>query len=165
MFDLLTFYNFKTIKGKEMNVEGQSAIVTGGASGLGEATARLLAENGAKVTILDINQERGGKIAGEIGGIYSSCDVNDEKSIQIGLNAAKEAQAEHSTSVLEIKKQLQVLELLHQLIVLTPKAENAASLRQGKAEISIQSCEIQIVRLLWRTCNTHQLQYFLGSTQ
>ena len=68
MFDLLTFYNFKTIKGKEMNVEGQSAIVTGGASGLGEATARLLAENGAKVTILDINSERGGKIAGEIGG-------------------------------------------------------------------------------------------------
>ena len=91
MFDLLTFYNFKTIKGKEMNVEGQSAIVTGGASGLGEATARMLAENGAKVTILDLNQERGGKIAGEIGGIFSSCDVNDEKSIQIGLNAAKEA--------------------------------------------------------------------------
>ena len=74
-----------------MNVDGQSAVVTGGASGLGEATARMLAENGAKGAILDLNQERGETVAKEIGGIFSSCDVVDEKSMQSGLDAAKEA--------------------------------------------------------------------------
>ena len=57
-----------------MELSGQSAVVTGGASGLGEATARMLAKNGAKVTILDLNQERGEIIAQEIGGIFSNCD-------------------------------------------------------------------------------------------
>ena len=58
-----------------MELNGQSAVVTGGASGLGEATARMLAKNGAKVTIWDLNQERGEIIAQEIGGIFSNCDV------------------------------------------------------------------------------------------
>ena len=74
-----------------MNVDGQSAIVTGGASGLGEATARLLAEKGAKVAILDLNEERGQAVAKEIGGIYASCDVVDEASMQAALDAVKEA--------------------------------------------------------------------------
>ena len=74
-----------------MEVNGQSAVVTGGASGLGEATARMLAKNGAKVTILDLNQERGEIIAQEIGGIFSNCDVVDEKSLQSGLDEAKKA--------------------------------------------------------------------------
>jgi NAD(P)-dependent dehydrogenase (short-subunit alcohol dehydrogenase family) len=74
-----------------MNVDGQPAVVTGGASGLGEATARMLSENGAKVAILDLNQERGEIVAKEIGGFFSNCDVADEKSMQSGLDAAKEA--------------------------------------------------------------------------
>jgi len=74
-----------------MNVDGMSAVVTGGASGLGEATARMLAKNGAKVAILDLNTERGEKIASEIGGIFSNCDVADEKSTQSGFDVAKEA--------------------------------------------------------------------------
>ena len=61
-----------------MNVDGQPAVVTGGASGLGEATARMLSENGAKVAILDLNQERGEIVAKEIGGFFSNCDVADE---------------------------------------------------------------------------------------
>ncbi len=74
-----------------MNVDGQSAVVTGGASGLGEATARMLADKGAKVAILDLNQERGEKIAKEIDGVFANCDVADEESMQAGLDAAKKA--------------------------------------------------------------------------
>ena len=74
-----------------MNVEGQAAIVTGGASGLGAATARMLAENGAKVAIFDLNEDSGNAIAKETGGIFSACDVSEERSVQNGINTAKEA--------------------------------------------------------------------------
>ena len=52
-----------------MNIEGQAALVTGGASGLGEATARELARCGAKVAVLDVNIELAEKVAAEIGGV------------------------------------------------------------------------------------------------
>jgi NAD(P)-dependent dehydrogenase (short-subunit alcohol dehydrogenase family) len=58
-----------------MNLEGSSAIVTGGASGIGEACARQLAALGATVVIADLNEENGGKIAAEIGGDFVKCDV------------------------------------------------------------------------------------------
>jgi NAD(P)-dependent dehydrogenase (short-subunit alcohol dehydrogenase family) len=58
-----------------MNLEGSSAIVTGGASGIGEACARQLAVLGATVVIADLNEENGGKIAAEIGGDFVKCDV------------------------------------------------------------------------------------------
>ncbi len=63
---------------------GKVAIVTGGASGIGEATARLFARHGAKVVIADIQDERGGAVAGEISrtgadAVYSRLDVSDEK--------------------------------------------------------------------------------------
>jgi len=74
-----------------MNVDGQAAIVTGGASGLGAATARMLAEKGAKVAIFDLNEDHGNSIAKETGGIFSACDVSEESSVQNGLDAAKEA--------------------------------------------------------------------------
>ena len=50
-----------------MNIQGQAAIVTGGASGLGEATARLLAARGAKVAVFDRNAEGAQRVASEIG--------------------------------------------------------------------------------------------------
>ncbi len=74
-----------------MDVSGIPAIITGGASGLGEATARMLAAKGAKVGILDLNQERGEMVAKECGGIFASCDVSDEDSTQAALGAAKDA--------------------------------------------------------------------------
>jgi len=60
-----------------MDVKGQAAIVTGGASGLGGATASALAAAGAKVAILDLQDELGQKKAAEIGGIYVKCNVAD----------------------------------------------------------------------------------------
>jgi NAD(P)-dependent dehydrogenase (short-subunit alcohol dehydrogenase family) len=74
-----------------MDVNGKAAVITGGASGLGEATARMLAEKGAKVAILDLNEERGTKVAKELGGVFSKCDVTDEVSLQAALDAAKDA--------------------------------------------------------------------------
>ena len=53
-----------------MEINGSSAIVTGGASGLGEATARLLATRGAKVVVADLNEEAGEALAKEIGGVF-----------------------------------------------------------------------------------------------
>jgi NAD(P)-dependent dehydrogenase (short-subunit alcohol dehydrogenase family) len=63
-----------------MNPNGQIAIVTGGGSGLGEATARLLAAKGAGVAILDLDIGRAAKVAAEIGGIALQCDVGDAGS-------------------------------------------------------------------------------------
>lgn len=63
-----------------MNAEGQIAIVTGGGSGLGEATARALAARGARVAILDVGIERAEAVTAEIGGIAVKCDVSDAES-------------------------------------------------------------------------------------
>jgi len=67
-----------------------SAIVTGGASGLGEATARVLAAKGAKVTLFDLNEERGQMVAGEIGGAFAKVNVADETSVDAGFALARE---------------------------------------------------------------------------
>ncbi|WP_349368278.1 SDR family NAD(P)-dependent oxidoreductase [Salinarimonas sp.] len=68
-----------------------AAIVTGGASGLGEATARRLAQAGVKVAIFDRDAERGEAVAGEIGGVFCAVDVTDEASIDAGLETARAA--------------------------------------------------------------------------
>jgi NAD(P)-dependent dehydrogenase (short-subunit alcohol dehydrogenase family) len=62
-----------------------SAIVTGGASGLGEATARHLASFGVRVGLLDLNPERGENVAAEIGGFFARCDVTDDNSVAEAL--------------------------------------------------------------------------------
>lgn len=74
-----------------MQLSGTAAIVTGGASGLGEASARRLAAGGAKVALLDMNAERGVKVAAELGGLFCACDVADEASVLAALDAAEKA--------------------------------------------------------------------------
>jgi NAD(P)-dependent dehydrogenase (short-subunit alcohol dehydrogenase family) len=74
-----------------MRVQGQAAIVTGGASGLGEATARALAAAGAKVAILDFNLAAAEAVAGEIGGIALHCDVSSAASAEAAVAAAEAA--------------------------------------------------------------------------
>ena len=66
-----------------------TAVVTGGASGLGAATARALAARGVKVAIFDLNTNLGATLATEIGGGYWRCDVTDEASIDAALAAAR----------------------------------------------------------------------------
>ncbi|WP_026380309.1 SDR family NAD(P)-dependent oxidoreductase [Afifella pfennigii] len=68
-----------------------AAIVTGGASGLGEATARMLAREGVRVAILDMNEERGELTAGDIGGVFAKVDVTDEDSVKAGIAKVREA--------------------------------------------------------------------------
>ena len=74
-----------------MKLGGQSALVTGGASGLGAATARTLANSGAKVAVLDVNAEAAAAVAREIGGLALACDVADAKSAEAAVAKAKSA--------------------------------------------------------------------------
>jgi NAD(P)-dependent dehydrogenase (short-subunit alcohol dehydrogenase family) len=71
-----------------MDIRGHAAIVTGGASGLGAATARMLAEAGAKVAIFDINQEAAADTAIDINGLAIPCDVTDSAATEKAMAAA-----------------------------------------------------------------------------
>jgi NAD(P)-dependent dehydrogenase (short-subunit alcohol dehydrogenase family) len=75
--------------GKKMNINGVAAIVTGGASGLGAATARRLAAAGAAVTIFDLNASLGNTIATEIGGHFVSVNVTDEAAVEAAIGEAE----------------------------------------------------------------------------
>jgi 3-hydroxyacyl-CoA dehydrogenase / 3-hydroxy-2-methylbutyryl-CoA dehydrogenase len=70
-----------------MQLDGIGALVAGGASGLGEATARELAARGARVTVADLNEERGAELAGELGGAFVRADVTDEEQVQAAVDA------------------------------------------------------------------------------
>jgi len=72
-----------------MDIRGHAAIVTGGASGLGAATAEMLAEAGAKVAIFDVNDDAARAIAQKIGGIAIHCDVTKAEETAAALAAAK----------------------------------------------------------------------------
>lgn len=76
-----------------MRLENSTFFITGGGSGLGAATARLFAENGAAVVLADVNEEAGEQTAGEIGSRarFVRTDVTDEASVQAALDAAAEA--------------------------------------------------------------------------
>ena len=74
-----------------MNINAEAALVTGAASGLGEATARALAQRGAKVAVLDINQELAEKVAADIGGIACRCDITDADSVAQAIARASAA--------------------------------------------------------------------------
>jgi NAD(P)-dependent dehydrogenase (short-subunit alcohol dehydrogenase family) len=73
-----------------MEIEGQAAIVSGGASGLGRATAKALAESAVKVTILDINSTAAADAAREIGGFSVGCEVADAASVEAAFVAARQ---------------------------------------------------------------------------
>jgi NAD(P)-dependent dehydrogenase (short-subunit alcohol dehydrogenase family) len=74
-----------------MQIEGSSAIVVGGASGLGEATVRALHEKGALTTIADVNAEKGQALASELGLEFVSCDVREEAQVQAAVEQAATA--------------------------------------------------------------------------
>src|SRR5947208_15197598 len=68
-----------------------AAIVGGGASGLGEATARALQETGAIVTIADVNAEKGGELGAQLGVEFVACDVREEEQVQAAVARAADA--------------------------------------------------------------------------
>jgi len=74
-----------------MQIKGQAALVTGGASGLGAGTARALAAAGAKVTLLDVQPEAGEAVAKEIGGLFVKTDVTNADDVATAVAAGKDA--------------------------------------------------------------------------
>jgi NAD(P)-dependent dehydrogenase (short-subunit alcohol dehydrogenase family) len=75
-----------------MHAKSHMALVTGGGSGLGAATARALAEAGATVVVLDIHAENARKVAAEIGGLAITCDVSEAAGAEAAIREAKAAQ-------------------------------------------------------------------------
>lgn len=71
-----------------MQIAGKVFIVTGGASGLGEGTARMLAANGAKVVVADMQADKGAAVAADIGGVFVKCDVSQEADGEAVVAAA-----------------------------------------------------------------------------
>ena len=76
---------------RNMDLNGTAAVVSGAASGLGEATARALAAAGATVVVADLNEEGGKRVAGDIGGLFARTDVSDEASVAAAVAAAASA--------------------------------------------------------------------------
>jgi NAD(P)-dependent dehydrogenase (short-subunit alcohol dehydrogenase family) len=74
-----------------MDIKGVAAVVTGAASGLGEATARELARRGARVAVFDRDSERGSRVAEEIGGIYCEADVTSDEKVAAAFAKARDA--------------------------------------------------------------------------
>ena len=75
-----------------MDIDGVAAIVTGGASGLGEATAHMLAGRGARVALFDLNEDLGNALATEIGGCFVKVDVTSETAVAAAIATAEQAQ-------------------------------------------------------------------------
>ncbi|HWX75498.1 MAG TPA: SDR family NAD(P)-dependent oxidoreductase [Solirubrobacteraceae bacterium] len=73
-----------------MKIDGSAALVVGGASGLGEATARALHERGAAVTVADVNAEKASALADELGITWAACDVREEEQVQTAVANAAE---------------------------------------------------------------------------
>ncbi len=83
-----------------MKLDGSIAVVvTGGASGLGEGTARAIAATGARVALFDLNAEKGEAIAKEIGGIFCSVDVTDDASVAAAFEKARAAHGQERLTV------------------------------------------------------------------
>jgi NAD(P)-dependent dehydrogenase (short-subunit alcohol dehydrogenase family) len=82
-----------------MNLSDTAAIITGGASGLGEATARHFAAQGAQVTLLDRDADRGAKVAAEIGGYFAETDVTQEASVAAAVGLATDKMGKITAAV------------------------------------------------------------------
>ena len=80
----------QSIESGAMDLNGISAIVTGGASGLGEATVRALADRGARCVVVDMNPDKGEAVAKDVGGVFALADVANVEQVIAAVEAAKE---------------------------------------------------------------------------
>src|SRR5204862_7053637 len=80
----------QSIESAAMDLNGISAIVTGGASGLGEATVRALSERGARCVVVDMNPDKGEAVAKDVGGVFAQADVANVDQVIAAVEAAKE---------------------------------------------------------------------------
>lgn len=76
-----------------------AVVITGGGSGLGEATARYLASHGVKVAIFDLNEEQGARVASEIGGLFLNVDVTNNDALKAGFERARAAHGQEQIFV------------------------------------------------------------------
>lgn len=76
-----------------------SAVITGGGSGLGEGTARMLASRGVKIAIFDVNEGGGKAVADDLGGVFAKVDVSDAASVAEGLEAVRKINGQESIAV------------------------------------------------------------------
>ena len=88
-----------------MDIRGQAAIVTGGGSGLGAATARVLAAAGGKVAVLDVNDKAAAEVAIDVNGIAVHCDVSEAGSTE---KALAKAAADHGPARIVVKQTAEV---------------------------------------------------------
>jgi NAD(P)-dependent dehydrogenase (short-subunit alcohol dehydrogenase family) len=82
-----------------MDLEGTSAVVTGGASGLGEAITRAFAAAGAKVSIFDLNREKGEAVSAAVGGVFCEVDITQEASVDAGFAKARQSHGQERVLV------------------------------------------------------------------
>src|ERR671921_75259 len=82
-----------------MDVNGVAAVVTGAASGLGEATARELAARGAKVAVFDRDADKGERVASEIGGVFCEVDVTSDEKVAAAFARSREAHGQERVLV------------------------------------------------------------------
>ncbi len=82
-----------------MQISGISVVVTGAASGLGEATARELARRGAKVAVFDRDADKGERVAADIGGIFCQVDVTSDDAVAAGFGRARDAHGQERVLV------------------------------------------------------------------
>lgn len=82
-----------------MNIQDTPTVITGAASGLGAAAARLLAERGARVAIFDLNEEAGEALAAELGGVFCRVDVTSDADVEAGFAKARAAHGQERVLV------------------------------------------------------------------
>src|SRR5437868_11441249 len=82
-----------------MDINGVAAVVTGAASGLGEATARELARRGAKVAVFDRDRQRGEAVANDIGGVFCDVDVTSDEKVKAAFEQARAAHGQERVLV------------------------------------------------------------------
>ena len=85
---LVLFAGIRTIERERVDVNGKKAMVVGGASGMGRATAELLHERGASIAILDLESSAGSDVAKALGGSFHPCDVTDDEGVELAVTDA-----------------------------------------------------------------------------